>query len=185
MTTRTWSTGTRSIRPAVLATAAKKGPLPGEEANLAKELRPAVRRDDRLAGLAAALDDLGFTGQEHDQVIGHVTVSEQHIPGGYVVLAPVPAQHLKLRRVQDRAAPCLTLLRGSAAAPGSRARRRSSSVSALRPACPLLHHVPATSCSRQPPVRTAQPPRGADLLAARVSVLPQIRWSRSRRSTSW
>src|SRR5260370_24738319 len=88
-------------------------PLPGEEANLAKELRPAVRRDNRLPRLAAALDNLGFTGQKHDQVIGHITVGEQHIPGGYVVLPPLPSHHLKLRTPQDRAAPPLTLLRTS------------------------------------------------------------------------
>jgi hypothetical protein len=126
-------------------------PLAGEQADLAQELRPAMSRDNRLARLAAALDDPRLTGQHHDQVIGHVPVGEQHVSGGHVVLTAVPAQHLKLRHVQDRAAPGLSLLRSSLAAPGRGARRRSSSVRALKAACALPHRGPATSSQRQPP----------------------------------
>ncbi len=44
-----------------------------------------------FAWLAAVLDDARLTGQHHDQVIGHVPVGEQYVPGGHVGLAAVPA----------------------------------------------------------------------------------------------
>jgi hypothetical protein len=49
--------------------------------------------------------------QHHEQVIGQIPVGEQHLSGAHVVLSPVSAQHLKLRRVKDRAAPGLGLRR--------------------------------------------------------------------------
>lgn len=119
--------------------------LPGEQADFAKELRRAVRRDNRLAWLAAALDDPDLTCQQHDQVITHVPIGKQHVAGGNVMLAAVPAQHLKLRRVQDRTTPGLGLLHRTPAAPGGGARRGSRSVGALMAACTLPHRVPATS----------------------------------------
>src|SRR5712691_6318472 len=107
---------------------AQVSPLAGEQADLAQELRPAINRDNRLARLTAALDDPRLTGQYHDQVIRHVPFGEQHLSLGHVVLTAVPAQHIKLRHVQDRAAPRLSLLRSSPAAPGRGVRRRSSCV---------------------------------------------------------
>ena len=58
--------------------------LPGQQADLAKELRRAIRRDNRLARLAAALDDPDLTGQHHDQVITHIPVCKQHFSCGNV-----------------------------------------------------------------------------------------------------
>jgi hypothetical protein len=77
------------------------GTLPGEHADLAQELRPAVPGDERGAGPAIPLDDLGGAVQHHDQVIGLVPVGEQHLASGHVALGAVPAQHLKLIGVQD------------------------------------------------------------------------------------
>jgi hypothetical protein len=53
----------------------------------------------------------GLTSQDHEQVIGQIPVGEQHLSGAHVALSPVSAQHLKLRRVQDRTAPGLGLRR--------------------------------------------------------------------------
>ncbi len=125
--------------------------LPGQQADFAEELRRAVRRDNRLAWLAVPLDDPDLTCQHHDQVISHVPVGKQHLASRNVMLAAVPAQHLKLRRVQDRATPGLGLLRRTPGAPGGGARRRSRSVMALRAARTLRHHVPATSSQGEPP----------------------------------
>jgi hypothetical protein len=44
-------------------------------------------------------------------VVGQIPVGEQHVSGAHVVLSPVSAQHLKLRRIQDRTAPGLSLRR--------------------------------------------------------------------------
>src|SRR5690348_16409382 len=85
--------------------------LAGEQADLAQELRRAIRRDNRLARLTVPFDDPDPTCQHRDQVITHIPVGKQHIAGGNVVLTAIPAQYLKLRRVQDRAAPSLGLLR--------------------------------------------------------------------------
>jgi hypothetical protein len=58
-----------------------------------------------------ALDEPDLTSQHYEQVIGQISVGEQHISGAHVALSPVSAQHLKLRRVQDRTAPGLDLRR--------------------------------------------------------------------------
>ena len=76
--------------------------LAGEQADLAQELRPAIRGDHRLARLAEALDDPDPASQHHEQVVGQIPVGEQHLSGAGVVLSPVSAQHLKLRRVPGR-----------------------------------------------------------------------------------
>jgi hypothetical protein len=52
------------------------GALPGEHADLAEELGPAVCGDVRGAGPTVSLDDLGGAVQHHDQVIGLVPVGE-------------------------------------------------------------------------------------------------------------
>ena len=142
--------------------------LAGEQADLAQELRRAIRGDNRLAWLAVPLDDPDPTCQHHDQVITHIPVGKQHIAGGNVVLTAIPAQHLKLGRVQDWAAPSLGLLRRTRAAPGGGARRRSRSVRALRAARTLPHRVPATSLTR----RTAAGPWPAGAAAQAGYALP-------------
>jgi hypothetical protein len=81
------------------------GTLPGEHADLAEELGPAVAGDERGAGTAMVLDDLGGAVQHHDQVIGLVPVSKQHLTRGHVALGAVPAQHLELPGVQGRGPP--------------------------------------------------------------------------------
>jgi hypothetical protein len=102
---------------------AQENALAGEQADLAQELRRAIRGDNRLARLAVPLNDPDPTCQHHDQVITHIPAGKQHIADGNVVLTAIPAQHLKLRRVQDRAAPSLGLLRRTRAAPGGGALR--------------------------------------------------------------
>ena len=141
--------------------------LPGQQADFAEKLRRAVRRDNRLARLAAALDDPDLTCQHHDQVITHVPIGKQHLAGGNVMLAAVPAQHLKLRRVQDRATPGLGRLRRTPGAPGGGARRRSRSVGAIRAARTLPHRVPATSSQGEPP---PTPGRQEPLVPARYAL---------------
>jgi len=81
------------------------GTLPGQHADLAQELRPAVPGDDRGAGPAVPLDDLGGAVQHDDQVVRLVPVGEQHLAGGHVTLRAVPAQHLQLGGVQLRGSP--------------------------------------------------------------------------------
>src|SRR5277367_431573 len=78
---------------------AQVGALTGEQADLAEELRPAIRGDDCLAWLAVALDEPDLTSQYYEQVIGQIPGGEQHISRAHVALSPVSAQHLKLRRV--------------------------------------------------------------------------------------
>src|SRR4029077_13847158 len=90
---------------------AQVGALAREQADLAQELRPAIRGDNRFARLATALNEPYLTSQHHEQVIGQIPVGEQHLSGAHVLLSPVSAQHLKLRRVQDRTAPGLDLRR--------------------------------------------------------------------------
>jgi hypothetical protein len=124
--------------------------LPGQQADLAQELRRAVRGDDRFPRLAAQFDDPDPASQHHNQVITHIPVGEQHIADGNVMLTAIPAQHLKLRRVQDRAASSLGLLRRTRAAHGGGARRRSGSARAFRAARTLPHRVPATSSQQEP-----------------------------------
>ena len=51
-----------------------------------------------------ALDELGSAVEHHHQVIGQVTVGEQHVAGGHVALGAVPAQHIELGWVQNRGA---------------------------------------------------------------------------------
>ena len=167
MTTRTCSTGTRSTRPAVLATALRYARWP-----VSRPISP--RNCDRpyvvmtvSPGWPRRSTIRDLTGQHHDQVIGHVPVGKQHVSRGHVVLAAVPAQHLKLRRVQDRAAPGRSLLRSSPAAPGREARRRSSSVSALRAACALPHRGLTLQSRLRLPVLPSRPAAGL----ARPSVL--------------
>src|SRR4029453_13027776 len=65
------------------------------------KLCPAITRDERRAGQAVALDDLGGTVEHYDQVIGFVPVSEQHVTSRHVALGTVPAQHVKLGLVQS------------------------------------------------------------------------------------
>jgi hypothetical protein len=96
--------GNRQDAPSRSGHRRQVGALPGEHADLAQELRPAVPGDERRSGLAVPLDDLGGAVQHHDQVIGLVPVGEQHLAGGHVTLSAVPAQNLKLGRVQDRGA---------------------------------------------------------------------------------
>ena len=79
--------------------------LPGEHADLAQELGPAVPGDERGAGPAIPLDDLGGAVQHHDQVISLVPVGEQHLASSHVTLGAVPAQHLQLAGVQGRGPP--------------------------------------------------------------------------------
>jgi hypothetical protein len=81
------------------------GTLPGEHADLAQELRPAVPGDARGTGSAVPLDDFGGAVQHRDQVIGLVPVGEQHLASSHVALGAVPAQHLKLVSVQSRGPP--------------------------------------------------------------------------------
>ena len=90
---------------------AQVGALAREQADLAEELRRAIRGDDCLARLAMALDEPDLTSQHHEQVIGQIPGGEQHLSGAHVALSPVSAQHLKLRRVQHRTAPGLDLRR--------------------------------------------------------------------------
>jgi hypothetical protein len=62
------------------------------------------------------------------------------------VLTAVTAQYLKLRRVQDRASPGVSLLGSYSDAPGRGPRRRSTSVSAPGVVCALAHRGPVVSC---------------------------------------
>ncbi|HME64476.1 MAG TPA: hypothetical protein VKG61_06245 [Streptosporangiaceae bacterium] len=55
--------------------------------------------------LAVTLDDVSWAREQHHQVIGHVTIGEQHIGSGYVAFAAVCAQNAKLGRIQDRRTP--------------------------------------------------------------------------------
>jgi hypothetical protein len=42
--------------------------------------------------MAVTLDDVGRAREQHDQVVGLVAVSEQHIPSSHVAFAAVPTQ---------------------------------------------------------------------------------------------
>ena len=97
-------------------------PLASEQSELTQELAGAVRRDDRLPRLADALDNLHLAVKDHNQVVGLVAVGKQHITGGDVVLAAVPAEDVELRRIQDRPTTSLGRLRGclALAEPGCR-----------------------------------------------------------------
>lgn len=118
-------------------------PLAGEHADFSEELRLAVGGDHPLVWLAVVLGDPSLAGQHHDQVVCLIAVGKQHLPGGHLVLAAVPAQHLKLRCVQDRVAAGLHLLRSRCATAG-RARRGSRSGRTARATCALLHRDRAT-----------------------------------------
>ena len=87
---------------------AQIGPLSGEQPEFSQELAGTIRRDDGLPWFAAMLDNVHLAVKDHDQVIGLVTVGKQHIPDDDIMLAAISAQDVELRRIQDRATPCLS-----------------------------------------------------------------------------
>ena len=119
------------------------GTLPGEHADLAEELGPAVPGDERRAGLAVPLDDLGGAVQHHDQVISLVPVGEQHLAGGHVTLGAVPAQHLKLAASRTGERPGAETRKSpppSPARPGAAMRLSAPRPSVPSPTAGLLPH---------------------------------------------
>ena len=105
MTRRSCATGTARTRPAEVATALRKARCPVSMPISPRNSERTIAGDDTRPGMAVTLDDVGRAREQDDQVVGLVAVSEQHIPGGHIAFAAVPAQYSKLGRIQDRRAP--------------------------------------------------------------------------------
>ena len=116
--------------------------------------------------------------QQHDQVISHVPVGKQHVSRGHLVLTAVAAQHLKLRHIQDRAAPGLSLLRSCPAAPGrgppEKTQSRQRPQGRLRAASSRSDHLlrNRTPCAHGP----HRPPPGGNSHAARRHERHPLSW---------
>jgi hypothetical protein len=115
---------------------AQKGALSSEHADLAEKFRRTIAGDDTCPWIAVTLDDVGRARKQRDQVVGLVSVGEQHIPSGHVAFAAVPAQYSKLGRIQDRRTP---RKRDEAIVAAVGRLRGSSRSSASQAGCCLAH----------------------------------------------
>ena len=67
------------------------GALAGEQTDLAKKVARAVGRDNEFVRVRVMFGDSDFALEEHDQVIGRISIAKQHIADRDALLGPIAA----------------------------------------------------------------------------------------------